>query len=50
MQVPQWQKNGQNTFWRRHYEPATITEQACEQAIEQRSLACSSPIGIIETK
>jgi hypothetical protein len=36
MQVPPWAKNGQNTFWRRHYELATITEQACEQALEQQ--------------
>jgi hypothetical protein len=36
MQVPQWAKKGQDTFWRRHYEFATIAEQSCEQAIEQQ--------------
>jgi hypothetical protein len=35
MQVPQWAKN-EGTFWRRHYELATLTEQACEQALEQQ--------------
>lgn len=36
MQVPLWAKNEQDNFWQRHYELATLTEQACEQAIEQQ--------------
>jgi hypothetical protein len=36
MQVPPWAKNEQGNFWRRHYELATLTEQACEQALEQQ--------------
>lgn len=36
MQFPQWAKNGQRGFWQRHYELATLTEQTCEQAIEQQ--------------
>jgi hypothetical protein len=36
MQFPQWASKGNDTFWRRHYELATITEQACEQAIEEQ--------------
>jgi hypothetical protein len=29
-------KNEQGNFWRRHYDLATLTEQACEQALEQQ--------------
>jgi hypothetical protein len=36
MQVPQWAKNELGNFWRRHYELATLTEPACEQALEQQ--------------
>lgn len=36
MQVPSWAKNEQDNFWRRHYDLATLTEQACEQALEQQ--------------
>jgi hypothetical protein len=36
MQLPQWTRTGNDTFWQRHYELATLTEQACEQAIEQQ--------------
>jgi hypothetical protein len=36
MNLPQWARNGQDSFWRRHYELATITEQACERAIEEQ--------------
>jgi hypothetical protein len=36
MRFPQWARTGKDTFWRRHYELATLAEEACEQAIEQR--------------
>jgi hypothetical protein len=36
MQLPQWARNGNDTFWRRHNELATLTEQACELAIERQ--------------
>lgn len=36
MQLPQWARNENDTFWRRHCELATMTEQACEQVIEQQ--------------
>ena len=36
MQLPQWAANRNDTFWRRHYELATLTEQACELAIERQ--------------
>jgi hypothetical protein len=36
MQLPQWATTRNDTFWRRHYELATLTEQACEQAIGQQ--------------
>jgi hypothetical protein len=36
MQVPPWAKHEQDHFWRRHYELATLTEPACEQALEQQ--------------
>jgi hypothetical protein len=36
MQLPQWATTGNDTFWRRHYELATLTEQACEQMIERQ--------------
>ena len=36
MQVPPWAKDGRGDFWHRHYELATLTEQACEQALEQQ--------------
>lgn len=34
MQLPQWTKNGNDTFWRRHYELANATEEACSQTLE----------------
>jgi len=36
MQLPQWASIGNDTFWGRHYELATLTEQACELAIERQ--------------
>ena len=36
MQTPPWAKDGPGNFWRRHYELATLTEPACEQALEQQ--------------
>jgi hypothetical protein len=36
MQLPTWATTGNDTLWRRHYELATLTEQACEQMIEQQ--------------
>jgi hypothetical protein len=36
MQLPQWARNSEDSFWRRHYELATIAEQSCEQAIEEK--------------
>jgi hypothetical protein len=36
MQLPRWATTGSDTFWRRHYELATLTEQACEQLIERQ--------------
>jgi len=36
MQVPEWATRGTDSFWRRHYKLATLTEQACEQAIERQ--------------
>lgn len=36
MQLPQWATNGNDTFWRRHYELATLAEQACERMIEHQ--------------
>ena len=36
MQLPQWAKNANDTFWRRHYELAALTEQACEVVIERQ--------------
>ena len=36
MQLPRWATTRNDTFWRRHYELATLTEQACEQVIEQQ--------------
>ena len=34
MQLPPWATTGNDTFWRRHYELATLAEEACEQLIE----------------
>jgi hypothetical protein len=36
MQLPQWATTSKETFWRRHYELSTLTEQACEEAIERQ--------------
>ena len=36
MQLPRWATTRNDTFWRRHYELATLTEQACEQVIERQ--------------
>lgn len=36
MQLPEWATKGNGTFWRRHYELATTTEQRCEQVIEEQ--------------
>jgi hypothetical protein len=36
MELPRWEKTRNDTFWRRHYELATLTEQVCEQAIERQ--------------
>lgn len=36
MQVPQWATGAKDSFWRRHYELATLTEETCEQVIEQQ--------------
>ena len=36
MNLPQWARNGRESFWTRHVELATITEQACERAIEEQ--------------
>jgi hypothetical protein len=36
MQLPQWATTGNDSFWRRHNELATLTEQACEQVIERQ--------------
>jgi hypothetical protein len=36
MQLPEWATNTNETFWKRHYELATLTEQACELAIERQ--------------
>jgi hypothetical protein len=41
MQLPRWATTRNHTFWRRHYELATLTEQACEQVIEQQLQKCS---------
>jgi len=35
MQLPQY-ATGNDTFWRRHYELATVAEQACELMIERQ--------------
>jgi hypothetical protein len=36
MNLPQWARNGRDSFWSRHVELATMTEQACERAIEEQ--------------
>lgn len=36
MQLPKWATTRNDTFWRRHYELATLAEQACEQVIERQ--------------
>jgi hypothetical protein len=36
MQLPSWATTGNDTFWRRHYEVATLAEQVCEQVIERQ--------------
>jgi hypothetical protein len=36
MQLPQWATNGNDTFWKRHHELATLAEQACELMIERQ--------------
>ena len=36
MQVPQWAKNGEGSFWQRNYELASVIEQTCEHAIEEQ--------------
>ena len=36
MQLPQWATTRKDTFWRRHYELATLTEQACEEVIDRQ--------------
>lgn len=36
MQLSQWATDGKDSFWRRHYELVTLTEQTCEQAIDEQ--------------
>jgi hypothetical protein len=36
MQLPHWARNSEDSFWRRHYELATIAERGCELAIERK--------------
>ena len=48
MQLPRWATTRNDTFWRRHYELATLTEQACEQVIEQQLQKCLTEIELTD--